>query len=141
MKSYFLAAALVVAVSILLSCVSDANRNAVETVSQQQAAGQFLHYVAALNALYGSGTPPDGDAVDRISLPQWLPHNTTIQARISGGIGYVFMPASPGVFTQVLYDTENSSHFGFSDAVGINTNSGRLVRPGFIPPGYVVYMR
>ncbi|EOW6411065.1 MULTISPECIES: type IV pilus biogenesis protein PilM [Cronobacter] len=141
MKSSLLVAALLAVVSILLSCVSDANRDKVSTVSQQQTAGQFLHYVSALNDLYETGTPADGDADNRITLPGWLPPNSTIKLRISGGIGYVFMPASPGLFTQILQETENSLHYGLSDATGINTNSGRLVRPGFIPPGYVVYMR
>lgn len=128
-------------VSILLSCVNDANRDGVANVTQAQLSGQFLHYVSAFNDLWTSTTPADGDAAARITLPDWLPRNTDIQLRISGGAGYIYAPASPGFYAQLLEDTENSSHFGLSDGDGINTPSGRLARPDFIPAGYVVYVR
>lgn len=140
-SSIFFAAALLAAVSILLSCVNGASRDNVASVTQAQLASQFLNYVAAFNELYVSGTPAEGDASTRVSLPGWQPRSSNIQLRISGGTGYVFMPSSPGVYTQLLQATENSAHFGLSDTAGINTPAGRLVRPGFIPAGYVVYVR
>lgn len=140
-SSLFFAAALLAMVSILLSCVNDANRDRVANVTQAQLSGQFLHYVSAFNDLW-TGTPPaDGDVAARIILPEWLPRNTHIQMRISGGVGYIYAPSSPGLYAQLLEDTENSSHYGLSDADGINTPSGRLARPDFIPAGYVVYVR
>ncbi|HEB4876195.1 TPA: type IV pilus biogenesis protein PilM [Kluyvera ascorbata F0526] len=140
-SSLFFAAVLLAAVSILLSCVNDANRDGVASVTQAQLSGQFLNYVSAFNDLWNGTTPADGDAAARITLPDWLPRNAGIQLRISGGAGYIYAPSSPGFYAQLLEDTENSSHFGLSDAAGINTPSGRLSRPDFIPSGYVVYVR
>lgn len=140
-SSIFFAAVLLAAVSILLSCVNDANRDSVASVTQAQQSGQFLQYVSAFNGLWTSTTPADGDAATRITLPDWLPRSSSIQLRISGGAGYVYTPSSPGLYAQLMEDTDNSSHFGLSDAAGINTPSGRLTRPGFIPAGYVVYVR
>ncbi|MBY4841280.1 type IV pilus biogenesis protein PilM [Pantoea sp. DY-5] len=140
-SSVFFAAVLLAAVSILLSCVNDVSRESVASVTQAQLSGQFLNYVAAFNDLWTGSTPAEGDAAARITLPSWLPRNTGIQLRISGGTGYVFTPSSPGLYAQLMGDTENSSHFGLSDAAGINTPSGRIARPDFIPAGYVVYVR
>lgn len=140
-SSIFFAAVLLAAVSIMLSCVSDKSRDRVDVVSQEQLAGQFLNYVAAFNELWSAGTPADGDAAGRVSLPGWLSQNSSIRLYVSGGAGYAFMPATPGLYAQLLQETENSAHFGLSDDAGINTPSGQLVRPGFIPAGYVVYVR
>lgn len=140
-SSVFFAVALLAAVSILLSCVNDNSRDGVARVTQEQQAGQFLNYVSALNDLYVSGTPADGDASGRITLPGWLPRNANIQLRISSGVGYVFIPSAPGLYAQLLQDTDNSAHFGLSDTASINTPSGRVSRPNFIPAGYVVYVR
>ncbi|WP_058970018.1 type IV pilus biogenesis protein PilM [Type-D symbiont of Plautia stali] len=140
-SSIFFAAVLLAAVSILLSCVNDANRDTVANATQAQLSGQFLHYVSAFNDLWTGTTPADGDAAARITLPDWLPRSAAIQLRISGGAGYVYTPSAPGFYAQLMEDTENSSHFGLSDAAGINTPSGRLARPDFIPAGYVVYVR
>ncbi|WP_168403402.1 type IV pilus biogenesis protein PilM [Erwinia amylovora] len=140
-SSIFLAAALLAAVSILLSCANDVSRDNVASVTQAQQSGQYLHYVSAFNDLWTGSVPADGDASARVKLPAWLPRSSSIQLRISGGTGYVFTPSSTGFYAQLMEDTENSSHFGLSDAAGINTPSGRLARPDFIPPGYVVYVR
>ena len=140
-SSIFFAAVLLAAVSILLSCSNDKSLNVVASATQAQRAGQFFHYVSAFNELWAGNTPADGDATGRITLPTWLPRDTRIQLRISNGAGYVFTPSSPGLFAQLMEETEYSSHFGLSDTAGINTASGRLVRPTFIPSGYVVYVR
>ncbi|SFF37859.1 PilM protein [Kosakonia radicincitans] len=140
-SSIFFATVLLAVASILLSCVNDASRNNVASVTQAQQAGQFLNYVSAFNDLWTANAPADGDAAAKVTLPDWLPRNTSIQLRISGGAGYVFAPSSPGLYAQLMDDTENSSHYGLSDAAGINTPSGRLARPDFIPVGYVVYVR
>ena len=140
-SSIFFAASLLAAVSILLSCVNDASRDSVANIKQAQQSGQFLHYVYAFNDLWSDSIPADGDASTRITLPSWLPQNTDIQLRISGGAGYVYTLSSPGFYTQLMEDTENSAHFGLSDSTGINTPSGPLARPDVIPPGYVVYVR
>lgn len=140
-SSIFFAAALLAAVSILMSCVSDRSRDTVTDVTQAQLAGQFLNYVSAFNELWTAGTTADGDASGRVMLPGWLPLSTKIYLRISGGEGYVYTPSSPGFYAQLMQETDNSSHFGLSDAAGINTTAGRLARPDFIPAGYVVYVR
>lgn len=140
-SSIFFAAALLAAVSILLSCVNNEQREKITEVTIEQQAGQFLNYVAAFNELYASGTPADGDAAGRIALPGWIPRSSNIQLRVSSGTGYVFTATSPGFYSRLLLETEGSSHFGLSDAAGINTPSGRIARPGFIPAGYVVYVR
>lgn len=140
-SSLFFAVALLVAVSILLSCVNDERRENVADVTRAQLAGQFLHYASALNDLYTNGVPADGDVTAKVVLPDWLPQNSLIRIQISAGTGYAFTPSSPGLLSELQLETENSSHFGLSDAAGINTPTGRLARPGFIPAGYVVYVR
>ncbi|MCR8998652.1 type IV pilus biogenesis protein PilM [Rahnella perminowiae] len=140
-SSLFFTAVLLAAVSILLSIITDAQTKNVAVVTQEQQAAQFLNYVGALNDLYSSGTPADGDVTTRITLPAWQPHGNQIQLRISSGTGYAFTPSSPGLFAQLMQMTENSTHFGLSDATGINTPAGKLTRPGFLPSGYVVYVR
>lgn len=140
-SSVFFAAILLAIASSCLIFINIAVRNNVESVTRGQQAGQFLNYVSAFNDLWTGTTPADGDAAARITLPDWLPRSSSIQLRISGGAGYVYTPSSPGLYAQLMEDTENSSRFGLSDAAGINTPSGRLTRPGFIPAGYVVYVR
>ncbi|WP_208951052.1 type IV pilus biogenesis protein PilM [Rahnella sp. ChDrAdgB13] len=140
-SSLFFTAVLLAVVSILLSIITDAQTENIAVVTQEQQAAQFLNYVDAFNDLYTSGTPADGDVATRITLPAWQPRNNQIQLRVSGGTGYVFTPSTPGLFALLMQETENSSHFGLSDVTGINTPAGRLARPGFVPTGYVVYVR
>jgi len=140
-SSLFFAAALLAAVSILLSSVSDAQKEGVSVVTQDQLANQFLNYAEALNELYVAGPPSDGDVTARITLPDWQPRNSSIVLRVSGGVGYAFMPSSPGVLSQLLQIAENSAHIGLSDAAAIHTPAGQIARPDFIPSGYVVYVR
>ncbi|MEQ9928007.1 type IV pilus biogenesis protein PilM [Pectobacterium parvum] len=140
-SSIFFAASLLMVVSILQSCVNNAGREHVNNVTEGQRAGQFLNYVSAFNDLWTIAVPADGDGAERVKLPSWLPRSSNIQLRISDGVGYVFTPSSPGLYAQLMEDTENSSHYGLSDTTGINTPSGRIARPEFIPAGHVVYVR
>lgn len=140
-SSLFFAAALLAVVSIMLSEVTGARQAGIDTAIQEQRAGQFLHYVAALNDLYVAGTPAEGDASARVTLPEWLPANDTIGLRISAGTAYVFTPSIPGLITEIQQQTEYSMHFGLSDDSGIIMPAGRIFRPDFIPAGYVVYVR
>lgn len=140
-SSLYFVAALLAVVSIILSSVSDAQKDGVAVVREEQLSSQFLNYVGALNDLYLTGNASDGDVKSRISLPAWLPKSDSISLRISGGVGYVFMPSSPGVYSQLLQSTENSAHIGLSDVAVIHTPAGQLIRPDFIPSGYVVYVR
>lgn len=140
-SSLFFAAVLLVAASILMSVVNDAQKERVVVVKQEQLALQFLNYVEALNDLFAAGTPADGDVTALVTLPDWQPKTSRIVLRISSGVGYAFLPSSPGLFSQLLQYTENSGHFGLSDVAGINTPAGQLNRPSFIPVGYVVYVR
>lgn len=140
-SSLFFTALFLAAVSILLSVVTNIQKETVSVATQQQLASQFLNYGEALNDRYLSGTPADGDITAGITLPIWQPRSSKIVVRISGGVGYVFMPSSPGVLSQLLQDTENSAHIGLSDVTGIHTPAGVISRPSFIPAGYVVYVR
>lgn len=137
----FLAATLLMAASILLSIVSDMQQSPLAVVKQQQQSSQFLHYVEALDNVLCAAMPTNGDVSDRVTLPAWLPQSSGIALRISGDIAYAFRPAVPGLFSQLLQDTENSTHFGLSDLTGITTPTGWQPRPAFIPVGYVVYLR
>lgn len=139
--SLFFAVVLLVLVSNLLSSINETQKENVATVNREQLSAQFLHYVESLNNLFASGTPGDGDVTQSLVLPAWLPKSSTIKLQVYGGQAYLFMPLSPGVLEQLLLDTENSAHIGISDATGINTPAGKLNRPGFIPAGYVVYVR
>ena len=140
-SSLFFSALLFALVGTLLYQINISQHDSVAYVTKEQQAGQFLNYVASFNDLYASGTPQDGDARDRVILPEWLPKSNSIQLIINNGAGYVFTPSSPGIYAQLLQETENSAHFGVSDATGINTPSGRISRPDFVPAGYIVYMR
>lgn len=139
--SLFFTAFFLAAVSILLSVVINIQKETVAVVTQQQLSSLFLNYAEALNDRYLSGTPADGDMTATITLPVWQPRSSQIVVRVSGGVGYIFMPSSPGVLSQLLQDTENSAHIGLSDATGIRTLAGVVPRPSFIPAGYVVYVR
>lgn len=139
--SLFFTAVFLAAVSILLSVVINVQKETVSSVTEQQLTSQFLNYADALNDRYLSGTPADGDVTATITLPGWQPRNNQISVRVSGGIGYVFMPSSPGVLSQLLQDTDNSAHIGLTDSAGIHTPAGIVSRPSFIPAGYVVYVR
>lgn len=140
-SSLFISIILLAAASMLLSFGNSKQRESTDGARQQQQSGEFLHYVAALNDLYSSGTPADGDVTTKAVLPSWLPHSSAIVLRVSRGQGYAFTPSQPGLYGQIMADTENSTHFGITDAAGINTPAGRLTRPDFVPPGYVVYVR
>ncbi|AVF38204.1 type IV pilus biogenesis protein PilM [Rahnella sikkimica] len=139
--SLFFTAFFLAAVSILLSVVINIQKETIAVVTQQQLSSLFLNYAEALNDRYLSGTPADGDMTATITLPVWQPRSSQIVVRVSGGVGYIFMPSSPGVLSQLLQDTENSAHIGLSDATGIRTPAGVVPRPSFIPAGYVVYVR
>jgi len=142
MKSaIFFVTAIITVAYILLSSVTTSYKDSVARVIEEQHAGQFLHYVSAFNELWDKGKTADGDASSRIFLPSWLPRDSSIQLRISSGTGYVFMPSVPGFYKQLIQQTDNNAHFGLSDDTGISTPAGRLTRPGFIPAGYVVYVR
>ncbi|OWY74699.1 type IV pilus biogenesis protein PilM (plasmid) [Pantoea allii] len=139
--SVFFSMALLTGAAILLSLGNEEHKDSTDTARLQQQSGEFLHYVEALNDLYSTGTPPDGDVTARAILPSWLPHSSAITLRVSGGQGYAYAPFVPGLYAQILADTEDSTHFGRADSAGINTPAGRLSRPDFIPPGDVVYVR
>lgn len=128
-------------VALIVSNSDNNTRNRIDELRIQNLSGQLINYSNALNDLYANGTPADGDATARLVLPQWLARNPDIRATIQGGAGFVYMPTSPGLFTQVELETEKSAHFGISDGSGMNTTAGRVNLPSFIPPGYVVYAR
>lgn len=128
-------------VSAVTSQSDNNTRNRIDELRIQNLSGQLINYSNALNDLYANGTPADGDATSRLVLPQWLARSPDIRATIQGGAGFVYMPTSPGLFTQVELETEKSAHFGISDGSGMNTTAGRVNLPSFIPPNYVVYAR
>lgn len=140
-SSFFFSVLLLAGAAMLLSFGNQKQKDSTDTARLQQQSGEFLHYVAALNDIYISGTPPDGDVTASAVLPTWLPHSAVIVLRVSGGQGYAYAPFVPGLYAQILADTEDSTHFGLADTAGINTPAGRLSRPDFIPPGDVVYVR
>ncbi|MCW0309931.1 type IV pilus biogenesis protein PilM [Pantoea ananatis] len=137
----FMAIFALMIVSAVTSQSDNNTRNRIDELRIQNLSGQLINYSNALNDLYANGTPADGDATTRLVLPQWLARNPDIRATIQGGAGFVYMPTSPGLFTQVELETEKSAHFGISDGSGMNTTAGRVNLPAFIPPGYVVYAR
>ncbi|MBP2157395.1 type IV pilus biogenesis protein PilM [Erwinia rhapontici] len=137
----FFGAIFLIAANILLLSNNEDRAEAVSVVTQERTAGMFLNYVEALNKYFISGAIADGDVSTLITLPSWLPRSGDIGLQVIDGVGYVFMPSVPGLLKQVMRETDNSVHFGLSDASGINTPAGILPRPGVIPPGYVVYVR
>ncbi|EGH9360821.1 type IV pilus biogenesis protein PilM [Salmonella enterica] len=116
------------------------DKSFVET-SRESNAALFLNYVTAFDSYFLNNGSATGDVTTKITLPMWLPNDGSIRMYISGGYGYVFMPSSSGLLSEIMKSTDNSLLVGFSDSTSIVTLGGRISKPAFIPPGYIVYLR
>ncbi|EBZ9516239.1 TPA: type IV pilus biogenesis protein PilM [Salmonella enterica] len=101
----------------------------------------FLNYVNVFDSYYELNPDYNGDVTHNVTAPSWLPANVDIQMFIENKRGYVFMPAYPGVYNNILKRTEGSVLVGVSDSSSLVTEAGRINKPSFIPSGYIVYMR
>lgn len=111
------------------------------TADEQSKTGQFMYYTYAFDDYYQLNPTANGDITFNVSLPKWLPKSVNIKMVIENGVGYVYAPATKGMMSEVLKWTNNSDSVGISDAVNINTVSGKIDKPGFIGSGYLVYVR
>ncbi|EDT7989585.1 type IV pilus biogenesis protein PilM, partial [Salmonella enterica subsp. enterica serovar Johannesburg] len=101
----------------------------------------FLNYVNVFDSYYELNPDYNGDVTHNVTAPSWLPANVDIKMFIENKRGYVFMPAYPGVYNNILKRTEGSVLVGVSDSSSLVTEAGRINKPSFIPSGYIVYMR
>lgn len=101
----------------------------------------FLNYVNVFDSYYELNPDYNGDVTHNVTVPSWLPANVDIKMFIENKRGYVFMPAYPGVYNNILKRTEGSVLVGVSDSSSLVTEAGRINKPSFIPSGYIVYMR
>ncbi|WP_340621876.1 type IV pilus biogenesis protein PilM [Xenorhabdus siamensis] len=104
-------------------------------------ASLFLSYTSAFDAYYVANGGANGDVTNSVSLPSWLPVDSSIRMYISSGTGYIFMPSTSGVLSEIMRRTDYSAWVGFSDDTSITTLSGKLNKPSFIPTNYIVYVR
>jgi len=104
-------------------------------------ASLFLNYTSAFDVYYLSNGSANGDVTNKVTLPIWLPVDNTIKMYVNGGYGYVFMPSASGVLSEIMRATDYSALVGFTDNTSIITLSGKIAKPGFIPTGYIVYVR
>ncbi|WP_047626565.1 type IV pilus biogenesis protein PilM [Enterobacter sp. ZOR0014] len=104
-------------------------------------ASLFLNYTAAFDAYYLANGSANGDVTNKVTLPVWLPKDTTIKMYVNGGYGYVFMPSASGVLSEVMRATDYSALIGFTDSTSIISLAGKNPKPNFIPAGYIVYVR
>lgn len=128
-------------VSGFLIFINDASSERLKIVENEKLEGQFVNYIASVNAFYLNGPPDDGDFTSRLNVPEWLGEYEEITFRVSDGVGYLYTPSESGLFGQLLEMTENSAHIGISYSDGIKTVIAIYTRPEFIPPGCIVYMR
>jgi len=139
MKPLLVVAWCVFFIAVYQNSVVD-NSSYAETVKVNKAS-LFLIYTTSFDNFYLNNSSATGDVTNKVTLPSWLPADNTVKMFISGGYGYVFMPSTSGVFSELVESTNNSTLVGFSDATSITTLSGKLAKPSFIPPNYIVYIR
>ncbi|MGS2886279.1 type IV pilus biogenesis protein PilM [Enterobacter ludwigii] len=112
-----------------------------ERTDIQTKSGQFMNYVYAFDTYYQANSGANGDVTASVPLPTWLPKNPSIRMLVNNKVGYVYMPVSKGVFSEVLKITDFSSSVGITDASNINTVSGKISKPGVIGSNSIVYVR
>ncbi|WP_447840874.1 type IV pilus biogenesis protein PilM [Enterobacter bugandensis] len=140
--NYSVVAFFILALSLsALRIVNTERSEVLESTDIQTKSGQFMNYVYAFDTYYQANSGANGDVTASISLPTWLPKNSSIKMYVSNKVGYVYMPVSKGVFNEVLRITDFSSAVGVTDASSINTVSGKVSKPGFIGINNIVYVR
>lgn len=117
------------------------SKNSLDITQADISAKNFLNYVLAFDEYLLSHDIINGDVTNDVVIPTWLPVNSEIKMIISAGYGYIFMPSSPGMLANVQQITGNSAMVGVSDSASISTPLGAIAKPGFIPSGYIVYVR
>lgn len=125
----------------ILMIISDDSKREWNIADEQSKAGQLMNYVYAFDEFKNKNSSATGDVTSNIPLPQWLPKNPSIKAVISNGVGYIYIPNSKGMMSELMSWTDNSSSVGVSDTLNINTLSGAVAKPSFIGSGYIVYIR
>ncbi|WOI84401.1 MULTISPECIES: type IV pilus biogenesis protein PilM [Enterobacteriaceae] len=120
---------------------SDDSKESYNESLRTNKASLFLNYTSAFDTYYLTHSSANGDVTSQVTLPTWLPVDTTVKMNVSGGYGYVYMPSISGVLSEVMKATDNSALVGISDNTVIKTNSGTIAKPTFIPAGYIVYVR
>lgn len=120
---------------------SNTGSDSYDDTMRKMKSSRFLNYVTAFDEYFLYNGAASGDVTQNVMLPVWLPRDDTIRMYINGGYGYVFMPTGSGVLSEILKTTDYSLLVGFTDNSSIKTSSGVILKPSFIPSGYIVYVR
>ncbi|MDE4745121.1 type IV pilus biogenesis protein PilM [Enterobacter hormaechei] len=140
--NYSVVAFFILALSLsALRILNTERANILDKTDIQTRSGQFMNYVYAFDSYYQANSGANGDITASVPLPSWLPKNPNIKMYVNNKIGYVYVPNSKGVFSEVLKNTDFSSAVGVTDASSINTVSGKIPKPGFIGNNNIVYVR
>lgn len=139
MKSLFIVALCILVVAV---CQNSTDVDGIYTDSvKTNRATMFMNYASAFDSYYLSEGGVSGDVTNNVMLPSWLPTDRSIRMYIDGGYGYVFMPSTSGVLSEIMRATEYSALVGFTDSSSLITMNGKIPKPSFIPVGYIVYVR
>lgn len=135
-------------VSILLfiisyvSCVyTHGNDEAMQQTKEDVTSSTFLFYSEALSNFIEANKGFNGNADAMITLPSWIIRRSDITTYVQAGVGYVFTPNKPGLYSDLVNKTAGSSQLGISGVSTIATISGYVVKPAAIPANQVVYIR
>lgn len=127
--------------AFLFNLNDDINRTGVKNITNETMAFNFLSATKAFDDYYSSHPGISGDVTEIVDYQNWLPKNKSVNMVVANGVGYVFSPATEGVYSVLLEKTGGSSFMGFSDSTWIKTPSGKIPKPSFIGSDYIVYMR
>ncbi|ENG4975170.1 type IV pilus biogenesis protein PilM [Escherichia coli] len=127
--------------AILFNLNDDINRASVESINNETVAFNFLSATKAFDDYYSVHPEVSGDVTELVDYQSWLPVNKSVKMVVANGVGYVYSPATVGVYSLLLEKTGGSSFLGFSDSAWIKTPSGKISKPSFIGTDYIVYMR
>lgn len=142
MKYTTLIAALVLFLYSLLSNISENATNEInDDVLTEKVVLRFLAATAAFDEYYRNNSTISGDVTEQVDYPDWLQVNDEIKMVITDGVGYVYTPASKGIYSKLLLKTEGSSLMGYTDEQTINTPSGKIPKPSYISADSIVYVR
>lgn len=100
----------------------------------------FVIYKELLQKYVASNPGYTGVVTGQITLPPWLSPRNDIQLYAVNGKGYVYTTLKPGLMKELMEMTKSSSSIGVTNATSINTASGTVSKPGYIPANYVVYI-
>lgn len=127
--------------AFLINHVIDNSKENFDSVAIEKRSTTILIYSDGLDEYITIHPAFNGEVTTLLTLPQWLGRDDSIKAYAENGKGYVFTDNKPGLMSQVINQTNNSSQLGVSNQTQIITNAGSISKPTYIPNNSLVYMR